>query len=213
MQERDPLFGSVYLAGGSAVSTRDRRGFTLAEIIVALSLFAMVSLGMFAAFKSVFAGWQVAQQVTSEQQAARTLLEWLSRRVRLIGVDFDGAGPAIAKAEGNEIRYWMSTQCHRIYLASGVVYEQQGPICGTGTPRPLTSDRDARPIWVTTLAFRYFNAATGGLNPRTSEMPVPVLGDARYAIKRIEIAVGVRGVQATEPPFTMTTQAVMRAGR
>jgi len=189
---------------------RGQRGNTLMEVLVGLSAFAVASLGIFAGFKASFTGWQVTQQFTSEQQSARATLEWVSRRIRMIGVGYTGTAPAVDTAQNNEIRYWVGAECHRIYLAGGTIQQQTGAVCGTGTSRPLASDRDANQLTVTSLTFRYFNAATGGGGPGTAEMPPPVPGDDRYLIKRIAIVVAVQGTQGA---FGLTTQATIRNGR
>ncbi len=196
---------------------RNHRGNTLLEVLVALSVFAVASLGIFAAFKTSLSGWQVTQQFTSEQQSARAVLEWLSRRIRMIGVGYTGVEPVVDYAYANEIRYRVGSECHRIYLLGGVIFHQTGPStvpCGTtGTSRPLTSDRDAAQLTAQNLLFRYFNAATGGPDdPGVSEMPTPVLGAGRDLIKRVEVEVTINGTQ--DPvPFTTSTQATIRNGR
>lgn len=195
-----------------AVSNQPRaahRGIVLMEVLVALSVFAVASIAMFAAFKTAWGGWQVVQQMASEQQAARTVLDRVSRRIRMIGVDYAGTDPPVVSARTGEITFWASGQCHRIYVSGGVVYHQAGTSCGSGTARPVTPGWDARQLTVTRLAFRYFNAATEG------GAPIDPVGDTIAAadlptIKRIEITVSIRGNQA---PFALSTQAVIRNGR
>ncbi|HLC05022.1 MAG TPA: prepilin-type N-terminal cleavage/methylation domain-containing protein [Anaerolineales bacterium] len=189
---------------------RGQRGNTLMEVLVGLSVFAAASLGIFAGFKASLTGWEVTQQFTSEQQSARATLEWVSRRVRMIGVGYTGTAPTVDTAQANEIRYWVGAECYRIYLSAGTIQQQTGAACGTGTSRPLASDRDAGQLTVTSLTFRYFNAATGGGGPGTAEMPAPVLGDDRYLIKRVEIGIAVQGTQGA---FGLATQATVRNGR
>lgn len=188
------------------------RGAVLLDIVVALSVFVIAALGMFAAFKTAWAGWQITQQMVSEQQGARSLLDWVSRRIRMIGVDYaDAVNPPVVSARTEELTFWAAGRCHRIYLSGGVIYDQAGSSCGTGTPRPVTSNWDAGRLVVTGLAFRYYNAATEGgalIDPPagTDAIAPSDLG----TIKRIQITVSIRGRQA---PLTMSTQAMIRNAR
>jgi len=198
--------------------TRGRRGIALLEIVVALSVFSLALLAIFAAFKAAMVGWQVAQQVTSEQQGARALLDWLSRRVRLVGVGYIEApgSPAINYGSDSEIRFWAdadgngTAECHQVYLRGGVVYDRTSTSsCTSGVERPLTSGLEAGRLEVTSLAFTYFDASTVG-DPR---LQVPLSDPNRYLVRRIEIAVGFRGLRPGQAPFAMSTQSVIRRER
>ena len=201
---------------------RSIHGISLLELLVALSVFALASLGIFAAFKSSLGGWQVSQQFASEQQNARALLELLSRQIRMIGAGYADivTDPAIVPDRTGSSEIWFrsdmdgdgTVECRRVFLAGNVIYEQMNSSCVfTGTPpslcspscRPLTSGRDAGRLDVTNLTFRYFDAATEGV----TSLVTPLSTRDAYFTRRIELSVSIRGLST---PFTMTTQAVIR---
>ncbi len=202
----------------AALRMRGQRGMALVEIVVALTIFSLALLAIFAGFKSALVGWQVAQQFTSEQQGARAVLEWLSRRVRLVGVGYveSPGSPAIYYGGAGEIRFWAdadgngSAECRQIYLRGGVVYERTSTSdCTSGEEQPLTPVRDAGRLEVTSLTFNYYDASTVG-DPR---LPVPLSLPDRYLVRRIEVVVGIRGLHPGQAPFVLSTQSVIRRYR
>lgn len=195
------------------------RGATVMEIVVALAVMSLVMLAIFAAFKTALGSWRVTHQFTSEQQASRSLLEWLSRRIRLAGVGYTEApgSPAVAIGGANRIVFRADTdgngsaECHDIYLRDGVVYDRVGDAsCASGTEQPLTPAREAGRLEVTSLTFSYYNAST--VSP-THRLSVPLSDPDRYLVRRIEIIVGIRGQHPNQQPFMLSTQAVIRRDR
>lgn len=191
---------------------RAQRGNTLFEVTAALAVLGLVLLGLFAAYRTSLMGWQVTQVLAAEQHGARVVLEWLSRRVRMIGAGYtDPINPPVVEAKTDELTFWVTdAECHRLYLSGGVVYDRIGTTCAGGTARPLTSSWDGRPLQITALNFRYFDASTD-----TPELLPPAGSDALAAtdlpyIRRIEIRITATGRTI---PFVVGTQVVIRNGR
>ena len=105
-------------------------------------------------------------------------------------------------------------ECYRYYLYNGVVYEAvvQGASCATAITsaagQPVTSSFETKALKVTSLVLQYYNAANQG----GALLSVPLSSTDLYLVRRIDIAATVQGV-ASVTPFTVDTQAVVRAGR
>ena len=105
-------------------------------------------------------------------------------------------------------------ECYRFYLSNAVVYEAvvQGMACGStitsATGQPITATQESKALKVTSLTFQYYNAANQG----GALLSVPLNSTDLYLVRRIDVATTVQGVSSVTP-FTVETQAVVRAGR
>src|SRR3990172_11218036 len=71
---------------------RRERGFTIMELLVALSLLAVMLLVAFTVFSIPFRAWMAGRKLADEQQNARLVLEWMTRRLRLAGMGAPAGG-------------------------------------------------------------------------------------------------------------------------
>jgi Tfp pilus assembly protein PilW len=189
-------------------------------VLVALSLLGLVSLSVFAAFKAGTTTWTTSQQFVAEQQNARTLINTIARAVRMIGYQFNGANSAVIAGSASDMSFYAdmdgdgTMECYRFYLNNGVVYEAvvQGAACGSSITaaagQPITAQLESKALKVTSLTFQYYNAANQG----GALLSAPLSSTDLYLVRRIDVATTVQGVSSVTP-FTVETQAVVRAGR
>lgn len=199
-------------------------GLTLLEVLVSLSLLGVVMLASFSALNVPFRAYLAGRDIADEQQNARFVLEWMVRRIRVIGLGYDKtlAEPAavreaganslafLADADGDGNQYW-----YRYCRASGTVYEHRlssnpgtAPTCGTGAgAAPLTS-RGIRPVFVETLDFKYFD------NTETQLSSTDLATETgRAQIARVQIALGLaanRPVTGGPGNIRITINATLR---
>ncbi len=196
------------------------QGYALYEVLVALSLLGLVSLAVFAAFKAGTTIWTTSQQFVAEQQNARTLINTVARGVRMIGYQYSGASSAVISGSASDVAFYAdmdgdgTLECYHYYLSNGVVYEAvvQGATCAssilTTAGQPITASLESKALTVKSLAFQYYNAANQG----GALLSTPLSSSDLYLVRRIDVAATVQGV-ASVTPFTVDTQAVVRAGR
>lgn len=196
------------------------QGYALYEVLVALSLLGLVSLAVFSAFKAGTTIWTTSQQFVAEQQNARTLINTIARGVRMIGYQYGGASSAVIAGSASDVAFYAdmdgdgTMECYHFYLSNGIAYEAvvQGASCAstilTTAGQPITASRESKALTVKSLAFQYYNAANQG----GALLSTPLSSTDLYLVRRIDIAATVQGV-ASVTPFTVETQAVVRAGR
>jgi Tfp pilus assembly protein PilW len=189
-------------------------------VLVALSLLGLVSLSVFAAFKAGTTTWTTSQQFVAEQQNARTLINTIARAVRMIGYQYNGANSAVIAGSASDMSFYSdmdgdgTMECYRFYLNNGAVYEAivQGASCAssitTVAGQQITAKAESKALKVTSLTFQYYNAANQG----GALLSVPLNSTDLYLVRRIDVATTVQGVSSVTP-FTVETQAVVRAGR
>jgi len=196
-------------------------GRTLSEVIIALSLTAVMGLGIFGALKGGLSAWMNTQQFAGEHQNARILLDRVGRQIRMIGYGYEGHDPAIIIGNRNEIAFYAdfdvdgTPECRRFYLENGIVYQavDASSTCaatiGSTPGQPMTARHEARDLTFTELIFDYYNAATDG----GKELVAPLDRKSRFEVRRVNITARVRGLSLTDQPFELHTQAVVRTGR
>lgn len=186
------------------------------DVLVGLMVMAIGAGGIFAGFRATLTTWIVSQQFTGEQHNARTTLEWTARRVRMTGNGYTGSVPPIEVAAANEVVFYANTdadaavECHRVSLNAGVVYANETELptdCRTVIGQPISANVEARELVVTSLMFEYFSGDVGAGIPLTT---LPLSEPDRARVRRIQMTIGVRGVQPTAVPFSMSTQVFVR---
>ncbi len=204
---------------GVAAANR-QRGYALYEVLVALSILGLVAIGIFLAFKAGTTTWATSQQFVAEQQNARILVNTIARGVRMIGYQYTGANAAVINGTPTDLSFYAdmdgdgTIECYRYYLSNGIVYEAvvQGLTCAgsilTATGQPITASLESKGFKVASLTFTYYNAANQG----GALLTTPVSSTNLFLIRRIDVAAQVQGVSSITP-FTIETQAVVRAGR
>ena len=204
---------------GVAAANR-QRGYALYEVLVALSILGLVAIGIFLAFKAGTTTWATSQQFVAEQQNARILVNTIARGVRMIGYQYTGANAAVINGTATDLSFYAdmdgdgTIECYRYYLSNGIVYEAvvQGLTCAgsilTATGQPITASLESKGFKVASLTFTYYNAANQG----GALLTTPVSSTNLFLVRRIDVAAQVQGVSSITP-FTIETQAVVRAGR
>jgi Tfp pilus assembly protein PilW len=201
---------------------RDERqqGYALYEVLVALSVLGLVSIGIFLAFKAGTTTWTTSQQFVAEQQNARILVYTIARGVRMIGYQYTGGSSAVINGTASDLSFYAdmdgdgSMECYRYYLSGGMVYEAvvQGSGCASSilnaTGQPITASLESKQLNVTSLTFTYYDADTQG----GALLSAPLSSTNLFLVRRVDIAATVQGVTSITP-FTIDTQAVVRAGR
>jgi prepilin-type N-terminal cleavage/methylation domain-containing protein len=85
----------------------DARGFTLMEVLIALSIFLIVLFAVYSSFESSRATYAAGEQRADIQQSARIAMELVSADLRLAGFGYPvGAGNAITGATPTSITFW-----------------------------------------------------------------------------------------------------------
>lgn len=121
-----------------------RRGFTLAELLVAASLLSIVMAAVYAAFGSTIRVWKMGETETNQYQDGRIGLNLLSRELGCVlggsehlfegeddDVEFFAVTPSLNVKEGEGSRVlWV-----RYYYSNHKLYRQEAVVEG---PLPLT---------------------------------------------------------------------------
>ena len=84
----------------------DLRGFTLIEILIALSTFLIVLFAVYTSFESSQATYAAGEQRADIQQSARIAIEMMSADLRLAGYGFPTGAGAITVASPTDISFW-----------------------------------------------------------------------------------------------------------
>ncbi|MGH7352905.1 MAG: PilW family protein, partial [Candidatus Methylomirabilales bacterium] len=84
----------------------DLRGFTLIEILIALSTFLIVLFAIYTSFESSQATYAAGEQRADIQQSARIAMEMMSADLRLAGYGFPTGAGAITVASSTDISFW-----------------------------------------------------------------------------------------------------------
>ncbi|MDR7455325.1 MAG: prepilin-type N-terminal cleavage/methylation domain-containing protein, partial [Armatimonadota bacterium] len=82
-----------------------QRGATVLEVLVALSLFAVVALAGSYVFSATFRAWIAGRDLADEQQNARLVLEWMVRRIRLAGFNVTSTAEYFGEAAASSMAF------------------------------------------------------------------------------------------------------------
>jgi hypothetical protein len=196
---------------------RTRRGATVLEVLVALSLFAVVALAGSWVFSATFRAWIAGRDLADEQQNARLVLEWMVRRIRLAGLNVTSTAEYFGEATATSVAFLADVdgdgapEWHRFCLepTEGVVRMETGavsPGCTPTTGVPLTS-RGVRPPRVLTLQFAYYDGRQSAL------APLPLAAQQRPGIARVRVTLRIdsnRSGALDAGDLTITMDAIVR---
>jgi hypothetical protein len=168
------------------------------ELLVGLALFGLVALASSAVFSTTFRGWTSGRDLADEQQNARMVLEWMTRRVRMAGYNTPfGTTEFFTQADVASLAFLAdingdgSAELHRFCLdtTQGVVREEVGTVsttCTASTGTPITS-RGIRPPRIVGLQFAYFDGREiDGLGNLLGPLPLTAPAD-RSLVVRVRI--------------------------
>ncbi|MDY7032897.1 MAG: prepilin-type N-terminal cleavage/methylation domain-containing protein [Thermodesulfobacteriota bacterium] len=163
------------------------KGFSLVELMIALAVGAVLTVGVFNFFASMEKSYTVQDQMTVMQQNARVGIDFMTKEIRLAGYGMN-AGEIITVADDDSITFRGDVD------SDGNVETVQYTV-DTGTLE-LTRDVDgsgaepvAENIPSTGLVFTYFDDSGSDLS--TSD-PLPLSSASRRSIRRINISLTVR---------------------
>ncbi len=194
------------------------QGFTLLELLVALALFGLVALAGSAVFSATFRGWTSGRDLADEQQNARMVLEWMTRRIRMAGYNTPvGTTAFFTEADATSLTFLAdidgdgTAELHRFCLepTQGVVREEVGAVstgCTTSTGIPITS-RGIRPPRIVSLQFAYYDGREAALTP------LPLSSTSRTLVSRVRIILATdsnRSGALEGSDLTITMDSVIR---
>ena len=204
-----------------SISSESRQqGYALYEVLIALTILGLVAIGIFLAFKAGTTTWTTSQQFVAEQQNGRVLVNTIGRGVRMIGYQYTGGNAAVINGAASDLSFYSdmdgdgTMDCYRYYLSAGVVYQAvvQGANCASSilsaAGQPITASLESKGFTVKSLTFTYYDADTQG----GALLTAPLSATNLFLVRRIDVAATVQGTTSTTP-FTIETQAVVRAGR
>ncbi len=198
---------------------RGERGLSILEVLVSLSLFGMVVTATAAGMVAPYRAWVAGRGMVNEQHSARTALEWMSRRLRLAGLNTPaGTGEFFTSAEQDAVAFMAdvdrngSAEAHRFCLdaAAGIVRDQTGAAVSTtcANGAPLTTTGDGRPLRVVLLDFQYYDGQEVWLTP------LPLSASQRPLVARVRIVLGLdsnlSGAYEAAQDLTLTMDASVR---
>ncbi len=142
-------------------------GLTLTELLVALSLLGVVLVCCAAVLSTLFRAWQAGTALAEEHQAARLVLDWMVRRLRMADRFLEAVPSAVAFEA--DLTSLPGPEVHRFCLdeGRGVLREQIGGDVSSTCSRggPLNAWEGARGVRVQSLLFTYFDGENRTLGP------------------------------------------------
>ena len=180
----------------SARRSRGERGLSILEVMVAMTLFGVVVTATAAGFFAPYRAWMSGRNMINEQHNARVVLEWMSRRLRVAGLNAPaGTSEFFSSAEQTAVAFLAdidrngSAEAHRFCLdaVTGVVREQIGAgvttTCTLGAP--ITAMNDGRALRVVLMDFEYYDGQERALTP------LPLSAAQRPLVARVRIVLGL----------------------
>jgi prepilin-type N-terminal cleavage/methylation domain-containing protein len=197
------------------VPFRDQDGFTLVELMVAMSIFLLILVGIFQVFDPSRNAYQVSERKLDVQQNARVAMDRMARQIRMTGYFPENVDNNNANDLSNPIQ-----------VATESALSVAGDLDGTGASNVYTFCRDAAGLRrvqgaigagasytcangtlmaesVTALNFAYFDSANNPVpNPPTGPFNLDAQGlggapsfvdvSQRSIVRRIVIIVTAR---------------------
>ena len=208
---------------------RSQDGFTLVEVLIAMSVFLLILLGVFQVFEPSNTAYQSSQRKLSVQQNGRIAMDMIVRQIRMAGAfpeNFD-ANPANDLANG-------------VQIATDTALAIAGDLDGSGASNAFLFCRDASGLRrvrgaighavsytcgngdilaesVTSLGFAYYDANNNPIPspPALDGQPaeaVPALNDTtqRSVVRRVVITLTARESVPNQPAQTYTLTSDVR---
>jgi len=218
---------------------RGQSGFTLVELMVAMSIFLLILVGIFQVFDPSSRAYSTTERKVDVQQNGRVAMDVMSRQIRMAGyfpenIDADNTNdvtsPSIqvatesALAIAGDLDGTGATNVFTFCMTNAGLWRVKGPIgvassytCPSGNNADLVAEA------VTGLSFAYFDANNNPVpNPPTGPFSLDGQGLAavpsfanttnRVAVRRIVIAVTARETVPGQPAqtFNLTSDVRLR---
>lgn len=215
------------------VALRGQAGFTLVELMVAMSIFLLILVGIFQVFDPSRNAYQVSERKLDVQQNARVAMDRMARQIRMAGYFPENTDANNANDLSNSIQ-----------IATESALSVAGDLDNTGASSVYTFCRDSSGLRrvqgaigaagsytcangqlmaesVTALSFAYFDSANNPVpNPPTGpyNLDAQGLGGApsfasvaeRSIVRRIVIMVTARETVPGQPAQTYTLASDVR---
>jgi len=212
---------------------RGQGGFTLVELMVAMSIFLLILVGVFQVFDPSRNAYQVSERKLGVQQNARVAMDRMARQIRMTGyfpenVDTDNTNnlfnPIQAATESGlavagDLDVTGASQVYTFCLDATGLRRVRGAI-GAGASY-ICANGEVMAESVTALRFAYFDSANNPVpNPpgATFNLDAQGLGGApafasvteRSAVRRVVIMVTARENVPGQPAQTYTLTSDVR---
>ena len=208
-------------------------GFTIVEVLVALSIFLLILMGIMQVFEPSNTAYQSSQRKLNAQQNGRVAMDVMVRQIRMAGYFPEN----IDTNNGND-------QQNSVEVATNAALAVAGDLDGSGTTNTFMFCRDSAGLrrvqgvrgaagsytcsngivlaeGVTTLAFAYYD---GNNNPVPDPPTAPYQLDSqavgaapsfasttqRGAVRRVVITLTARESVPNQPPQTYTLTSDVR---
>jgi prepilin-type N-terminal cleavage/methylation domain-containing protein len=218
---------------------RDQSGFTLVELMVAMSIFLLILVGIFQVFDPSSKAYSTTERKVNVQQGGRVAMDAMSRQIRMAGyfpenIDANNGNdiltPSVqvatesALAVAGDLDGTGATNVFTFCLSNAGLWRVRGPIgvaasytCPSGNNADLLAEN------VTGLSFAYFDANNNPVpNPPTgpysldgeglAAVPTFATTTARVSVRRVVIAVTARENVPGQPAqtFNLTSDVRLR---
>ena len=215
------------------VSLRGQDGFTLVELMVAMTIFLLILVGIFQVFDPSRNAYQVSERKLGVQQNARVAMDRMARQIRMAGYFPENTDAATGNDLSNSIQVATesalavsgdldmlgASQVYTFCLDATGLRRVRGAI-GAGASY-LCATGDLMAESVTALRFAYFDSANNPVpNPpgATFNLDAQGMGGApafvnvaeRSAVRRIVIMVTARENVPNQPAQTYTLTSDVR---
>ena len=212
---------------------RGQDGFTLVELMVAMSIFLLILVGIFQVFDPSRNAYQVSERKLGVQQNARVAMDRMARQIRMAGYFPENTDAATGNDLSNSIQVATesalavsgdldmlgASQVYTFCLDATGLRRVRGAI-GAGASY-LCATGDLMAESVTALRFAYFDSANNPVpNPpgATFNLDAQGMGGApafvnvaeRSAVRRIVIMVTARENVPNQPAQTYTLTSDVR---
>lgn len=208
-------------------------GFTIVEVLVALSIFLLILMGIMQVFEPSNLAYQTSQRKLNVQQNGRVAMDLMTRQIRMAGYFPENIDTNVANDQANSVE-----------IASNTTLAVAGDLDGTGAsstflfcldnqglkrvrgPRGnntsyICSGGDVLAESVTSLGFAYYDANNNPVpNPPTGpyQLDGQAVGAApsfatttqRAAVRRVVITLTARESVPNQPAQTYTLTSDVR---
>jgi prepilin-type N-terminal cleavage/methylation domain-containing protein len=211
---------------------RSQDGFTLVELMVAMSIFLLILVGVFQVFDPSHGAYQASESKLGAQQNARVAMDRMARQIRMTGYFPEN----VDTNTGNDV-------ANPVQAASDTALAVAGDLDGTGASMVYTfclsgglrmvrgaigagasytcANGQIMAESVTALRFAYFDSANNPIpnppatpynldNQALGGAPAFVTNAERAAVRRIVISVTARENVPNQPAQTYTLASDVR---
>ena len=217
-------------------TVRSQDGFTLVELMVAMSIFLLILVGIFQVFDPSSRAYSTSERKLGVQQNARVAMDAMARQIRMAGyfpenIDADPANDLAnpiqaatqsALSVAGDLDGTGASNAFTFCLNGSGLWRVRGAIGAAGSYTcPSGAQADLMAESVTALSFAYFSATNTPIrSPPTGPYALDGQGVAgvptfastveRGAVRRIVIAVTARENVPGQPAQTYTLTSDVR---